>query len=599
MIVSYQTGQTEIETTKLRPDVMPDSKSDSRSDSRPDAIKDQLRRLILSAAGRAHKAGYLPSGDFPPVEIERPKAAAHGDFATNMAMLMARAQKMAPRRIAEILAAHMDDPGAMIKKTDIAGPGFINMTLNPAAWRSFLSGIHGAGDDFGRSHMGRGKKAQVEFVSANPTGPLHIGHGRGAAVGDAVASILSFCGYEVQREYYINDSGRQIRTLGRSVRLRLCEAAGRPVDFPGDAYQGDYIRDLAAGLRAEKGEELLDMPEEQGEEICARYAAGVILSGIRRDLEDFGVRFDRWFSEQSLYDEGRVDAAIAELRDRSLTYEKEGALWFRTTDASLGSGDEKDRVIVRANGMTTYFASDIAYHREKYERGFDRVIDVWGADHHGYIPRIRAAIGAAGRDQADFDVILIQLVNLLRDGAPVAMSSRAGEFVTLREVVDEVGSDAARFFFLTRHYESRLDFDLDLARRKSNDNPVFYVQYVHARIAAMQEKAVERELIPAAEDPAASTPDLSRLDTDDDLGLIRTLSRYPEAVEAAGRMLEPHRVTYYLTELAAAFHAYYNKRRVLTDDPDESRARLYLMLAVKRVIASGLHLLGVSSPERM
>jgi arginyl-tRNA synthetase len=431
----------------------------------------------------------------------------------------------------------------------------------------------------------------VEFVSANPTGPLHVGHGRGAAVGDAVAAVLSASGYDVQREYYINDSGRQIRTLGRSVYLRLLELAGRRVDFPEDGYQGRYIVELAEEIGRSRKEALLAVPEEEAIAECARFAADRILSGIQDDLEQFGVRFDRWYSEQSLYDAERVSSAIESFRTAGRIYEKDGALWFNTTEF----GDEKDRVVVRNNGLTTYFASDIAYHQEKFERGFSRVIDVWGADHHGYIPRMTAAVEACGRKREQFQVILVQLVNLMRGGQPVAMSTRAGEFVTLKDVVDEVGKDAARFLFLTRHYESPLDFDLELAKKKSNDNPVYYVQYVHARICSIGKKAEQRGVYASGWDEDA----VRRLTEPEEIQLIKVLARFPETVQAAAALLEPHRIAYYLMDLASAFHAYYNKHRVLTDDPILTRGRLCLVEAVRKVIRNGLRLMGVSAPEQM
>jgi len=554
-------------------------------------MKEKITGLILRSAAKAHEAGILPSAEFPPVEAESPKIPAHGDFSTNMAMVMAATQKMAPRKIAEAIVSHISDPEGLLSKTDIAVPGFINFFVRPEAWHPVLDAVHAADDRYGAVDIGRGRKVQVEFVSANPTGPLHVGHGRGAAVGDSVANILSFCGYDVEREYYINDSGRQIQTLGRSVLLRYKALAGRVVDFPGDYYQGDYIVDLAGRIHADKGNSLLDGDETAAVDYCARFAARAILEGIRRDLETFGVRFDRWYSEQTLYDSGQVDRTIRDFQERGLIYEKDGALWFKTA----AYGDEKDRVVVRANGLTTYFASDIAYHRDKYDRGMSRVIDVWGADHHGYIPRMTAAIEASGMRREQFDVILVQLVNLLRGGTPVAMSSRAGQFVTLKDVVDEVGADAARFIFLTRHYESKLDFDLELAKKKSNDNPVYYVQYVHARISSILAKGAEMGIEAVFRD----TETAAVLTAPEEIGLIKLMDRYPEVIASGCRLMEPHRITYFLMELAAAFHAYYNRHRVLTDDPDVTGARLRLVMAVQKIIRNGLTLLGVSSPEKM
>ena len=554
-------------------------------------MKEKIRQIVIAAAKSAHASGELSSDNFPEVEIEASKVDAHGDFATNMAMVSARTQKMAPRKIAEALTDHIQDPDGIIGKTEIAGPGFINFFIAPAAWHPVILDVHRAGNRFGASQVGQGERVQVEFVSSNPTGPLHVGHGRGAAVGDSVARILAFCGHDVQKEYYINDSGRQIHTLGRSVLFRYREQLGEDVALPEECYQGEYIRDYADGLRQKGAEEIRDPDEEAAIAFCARYAAERIIGGIRRDLLAFGVEFDRWYSEQSLYDRGMVESVMDDFRSSGLVYEKEGALWFN----SSRFGDEKDRVVVRKNGQTTYFASDIAYHKEKYERGFHRVIDVWGADHHGYIPRMKAAVEASGRNRDRFQVILVQMVNLMRGGEPVAMSTRAGEFVTLKDVIDEVGPDAARFIFLTRHYESPLDFDLELAKKKSNDNPVYYVQYVHARISSIFRKG-EQKGYPG---PATGEVGIAGLTAPEEIQLIKQMARFPEVVENSALLMEPHRITYYLMELAAAFHAYYNKHRVLTDDPEQTAGRLCLVLAVRQVIRNGLTLLGVSAPDRM
>ena len=554
-------------------------------------MKNTLKTLIETAVAKAHAAGVLPSAETPEVEIEEPKIDVHGDFSSNIAMVSARIQKMAPRQIAQAVIDHMEDTDGVIEKMEIAGPGFLNFFIRPEAWHPLLETIHRKDSRFGQSDMGKGEKVQVEFVSSNPTGPLHVGHGRGAAVGDSLANLLACCGYDVQKEYYINDSGRQIETLGRSVYLRYLEGLGRSVEFPDTCYQGDYIRELAKTVAEKHGPALSDGDEAEAIGVCARFAAGEIISGIRQDLAEFGVTFDNWFSEQSLYTSGRVDAAIENLKKKDLAYEEDGALWF----ASSRFGDEKDRVVVRNNGQTTYFASDIAYHQEKFERGFDRVIDVWGADHHGYIPRMKAAVEATGTDRDRFDVVLVQLVNLLRGGQPVAMSTRAGEFVTLEDVVSEVGADAARFIFLTRHYESPLDFDLELAKKKTNDNPVYYVQYVHARISSIERKGRERGVAVDDIGPA----DAAVITEPEEIQLIKAMARYPEVLAHGAKSMEPHRVTFYLMELAQAFHAYYNKHRVLDEDENLTRGRLYLVLAVQKVIRNGLHLLGVSAPESM
>jgi len=554
-------------------------------------MKQKLADIILFAARKAFEKGKLASEKFPAVEIGEPKTATHGDFSTNFAMVTASAQKLPPRKIAEIITGEIEDQAGLIEKTEIAGPGFINFFVKQNSWHPVLQHIYEDDERFGSCDIGKGKKIQVEFVSANPTGPLHVGHGRGAAVGDSVANILSFCGYDVQREYYINDSGRQISTLGRSVYLRYLELFGENVEFPGDCYQGDYIRDMALKMKEDKGGSILDEPEEKAVMFCARVAAAEILAGIKDDLELFGVKFDNWYSEQSLFDSGKVDSVINDFINRHIIYEKDGAHWFRTSEY----GDEKDRVVIRNNGLTTYFASDIAYHVDKFGRGFERVIDVWGADHHGYIPRLFASIEAFGRRKDQFHVILIQLVNLLRSGEPVAMSTRSGEFVTLKDVINEVGTDAARFIFLTRHYESHLDFDLEVAKKKSNENPVYYVQYVHARISSIIRKGEEQGI----KDIKWEDKHIAVLKEAEEIQILKTLSAYPEAVRSAAELLEPHRITYYLMNLAAAFHSYYNKHRVLSDDPGITEGRLCLVLGIKKVIRNGLKLLGVSAPEKM
>lgn len=557
------------------------------------AMKDTIKEMIIRGAAAAFEKGLFVSDQFPEMEIEEPRHDSQGDLSTNFAMVSARSQKMAPQKIAGILQDSMEDPEHLIEKIEIAGPGFINFFLTPEAWHPVLEKVHRERADFGRSNMGRGQKVQVEFVSSNPTGPLHVGHGRGAAVGDAVAGILAFSGFDVQREYYINDSGRQIRTLGLSVWRRLLQARGEDVPFPEDCYQGEYIKDIAAMVQEELAGELAGRSEDEALAICAKYAADHILGGIRKDLEDFGVTFDCWFSEQSLYDSGMVQQVIDDFKARELVYEKEGALWFKTEKY----GDEKDRVVVRNNGLTTYFASDIAYHMEKFDRGFDRVIDVWGADHHGYIKRINASIEASGRNSDQFDVILVQLVSLLRGGEPVAMSTRAGEFVTLKGIVDEVGADAARFLFLSRSYDSSLDFDLELAKQKTSENPVYYVQYVHARIAGILAKALEQGVI--KESVLGMVPQTDLLIQPEEIRLMKILAAFPETVEKAAKTLHPHVIFTYLMGLAAAFHGYYNRHKVLGEDKELALGRLCLVSAVKQVIGNGLGLLGVTAPERM
>ncbi len=554
-------------------------------------MKQKIKALILAAAQKAYENKELPSTNFPEIEVEVPKIESHGDFSTNMAMVMASVQKMPPRKIAAAITNYIDDPEEMLAKTEVAGPGFINFFINPSSWHPVLREIHAEDTRYGASDMGQGQKVQVEFVSANPTGPLHVGHGRGAAIGDSVANILRFCGFDVNKEYYINDSGRQIETLGKSVLLRYKELFGNDIEFPEDCYQGDYIVELAEQIKNIEDRRLLEQDDEKSVLYCARFASRQITAQIRQDLKDFGIEYDEWFSEQSLYDSGKVDTVIDDFKTKKIVYAKDGALWFKTS----AFGDEKDRVVVRQNGQTTYFASDIAYHQNKFERGFERVVDVWGADHHGYVQRVAAAIEASGRNRDQFDVILVQLVNLLRGGEPVAMSTRAGEFVTLSDVVREVGRDAARFIFLTRHYDSPLDFDLELAKQQTNDNPVFYVQYVHARISSILRKGRER----GVEDIAWVDEAIATLKAPEEINIIKAMSRYPEVLRNSALNMEPHRITFYLMDLASAFHAYYNKHRVLTDDPVLSHGRLYLIMAVQKIIRNGLNLLGVSAPKKM
>jgi len=558
-------------------------------------MKEILEPIVRQALESAFSSGDLqPEPELPQVLFEIPKVAAHGDFSTNVAMTIASAQKRAPREIARILVSHISDSGHVLAKAEIAGPGFINFFVDERKWFDVLKAVHVQGGAYGTSHVGAGRRVQVEFVSANPTGPLHVGHGRCAAVGDTLAGILNAVGFKTEKEYYINDSGRQIATLGKSVFLRYQELCGQTITFPEDAYQGEYIKDIAQRLFPEEKGHLLNLAEEEAIGICAKFAANDILAGIKDDLNAFNVTFDRWFSEQSLFDTGAVDAAVTDLKARGILYEKDGALWFKTQQY----GDEKDRVVVRANGLMTYFASDIAYHQDKLERKFHRIIDIWGADHHGYMPRISSAVEALGHDKQTVGFVLVQLVNLLRGGKPVAMSTRAGEFVTLREVIDEVGKDAARFLFLLRHYDSPLDFDLELARKQSNENPVYYVQYVHARISNILRKAQERGYMEICWDEGF--PNLINLP--EEIALIKLMERYPEVVAHSARLLEPHRIPFYLRELAGAFHAYYHdrdKHQVVSEDPTLSAARLYLVSAIRIIIRNGLALMGVSAPEKM
>ena len=558
------------------------------------SVRTRIVNMLAAAASPLLEAADLPALDLSSIELEIPKSSQHGDYATNIALNLTRRIRQNPRSIAERIVGGIEDPDGIVRKIEIAGPGFINFFLNPTAIQDILRGILSQGNGYGRRDFGKDIRIQVEFVSANPTGPLHIGHGRGAATGDAVARILEACGYSVEREYYINDAGNQMNTLGRSLYYRYRELLGDPIEFPEGHYRGDYMKDLAGEFMKEKGDQYRSAALDDVLPVFTTYAANRILEGIRQDLEDFGITFDTWFSEQALHDADEIRSTIAELKERGFIYEDEGAVWFRSTAFS----DEKDRVVVRANGISTYFAADLAYHKNKFQRGYDMVVDIWGADHHGYVDRLSAGAQALGRNPSDLKIILVQLVNLLRGGKPVAMSTRAGEFVTLKEVVDEVGKDAARFIFLTRRSDSQLDFDLDVAKMQSNDNPVYYVQYAHARLSSILEVARERG-IPLGWIETGEMPFLPLLVDRRELELIQLLGEYPELLERSARSLEPHLIPYYLHELVSLFHSYYNQNRVLGDDPDVTQARLYLAVALRIVINNALGILGVHAPEKM
>jgi arginyl-tRNA synthetase len=554
-------------------------------------MKRILAVLLERSIRTAMEVGLLPAVAIPPLELELTKDPGHGDFASNAAMVLASRMRRSPREIAGILAEHIEDPDGLLAKVEIAGPGFLNFFLREACWAGQLERVDREGARFGSSDWGKGRRVQVEFVSANPTGPLHIGHARGAVVGDVMANILASAGYEVFREYYINDAGNQMNNLGKSVLLRYRELLGEKEDFPAACYQGDYIRDLAVQLLQEEGERYSGIDPAEAVPLLTDYAGKRILAGIQEDLRSFGVEFDRYFSERELYRQDGVGKLLRQLEEKGFIYREGEALWFKTT----AFGDEKDRVVIRQNGDPTYFAADIAYHRDKYLRGFDTVIDIWGADHHGYIPRMSAAVQALGYPAEALKVILVQLVSLLREGKPVAMSTRSGEFVTLREVVDEVGKDAARYNFLMRRSDSHLDFDLDLAKRQSNENPVYYVQYAHARICSIMRMAGEK----GHAVPAYGEADLLLLKLAEEIDLIKAINRFPEVVEGAAQTLEPHRLTFYLNDLAGLFHSYYNKTKVVTEDGGLTGARLFLANSLLTVIRNGLRLLGVSAPEKM
>lgn len=551
-----------------------------------------IREMLEEAIEKVACEHGIPFEEKPQVDIERARRDGQGDWATNVAMQWANTLKEKPVIVAREIVSHISE-NPMIEKVEIAGPGFINFFLSESWVSGIIEQILAKNSDYGRVDIGRGRRVQVEFVSANPTGPLHVGHGRGAAVGDICARILAFAGWDVAREYYINDAGLQMELLGRSTQARYFEICGCPekAPFPEDGYKGDYIYDLARDVLSAEGERFLDQPLEESLPFFSGYAGDVILKGIKKDLSDFGVVFDVWFSEKSLYDGVRVPNMLETLRKNGYAFDAEGATWFKATSFS----DDKDRVLIRSNGAPTYFASDIAYHKDKYDRGFDMVIDVWGSDHHGYIPRMKAAVQALGRNEADLQVLLIQFVNLLRGGQQVSMSTRSGEFVTLREVIDEVGVSATRYFFAMRRSDSHLDFDLDLAKSASNDNPVFYVQYAHARIHSIFREAASRG-IPV---PGVSQADLSLLREPEEVALVKRLSAFPEEVEKAASDLAPHRIVYFAYDLAGDFHSFYNSHRVLGVEPGIESARLILSEAARIVLANALSLLGISAPEQM
>lgn len=556
-------------------------------------MKNRLQILLGNAVQTCIEKGLIETEDIPVVEIDVPKDSAFGDYASNIAMVLASRmkKKSPPRKIAETIVQYIEDKERILEKVEIAGPGFMNFFIKEGMWASLIEDIYKLGKQYGNSDYGNGKKVHLEFVSANPTGPLHIGHARGAVVGDVIANILETAGFSVFREYYINDAGNQMNNLGKSVLFRYKELLGEDIEFPEGCYQGDYIKDLAREIVKKDGDIYRTKSHDEVIRNFTDYAARAILDEIKEDLKAFGVVFDNYFSERTLYEDNRVAQLLAELEEKKIIYRDDGTVWFKTTDY----GDEKDRVVVRKNGEPTYFAADIAYHHDKYSRGFDTIIDVWGADHHGYIPRMSACIESIGHPKDSLKIVLIQLVSLLRDGAPVAMSTRAGEFVTLKEVVDEVGKDAARYNFLMRRSDTHLDFDLELAKKQSNENPVYYVQYAHARICSILRNAGERGL----EIPGYDEVDLRNLILPEEINLIKAITRFPEVVEGAALSLEPHRLTFYLNELAGLFHSYYNKHKVLSDDEGLSRARVFLIQSILTVLRNALKLLGVSAPERM
>ncbi len=554
-------------------------------------MKKPLEDVLRDACERAIKGGELVTTTLPPLFLSVPKEAEHGDLATNVAMVLARAERKSPRAVAETIVRHIQDPNGILADVSIAGPGFINFRFAPSYWWACLSACARAGDEYGRSTVGSGVRVQIEFVSANPTGPLHVGHARGAVTGDAVARLLAATGHTVEREYYVNDAGNQMEMLGASTYARYVELCGRTIEFPDDGYHGDYVRDVAATIRARDGDRWLDVDPAEAKARLRDEAGAMLLDAIRDDLAMLAIDFDAYVSEKKLRADGVVDAAIADLGARGVVYDADGARWFRSTDF----GDDKDRPLIKSGGEFTYFGADVAYHRDKLARGFDRIIDVWGADHHGHILRMKAALTALGLDADRLEVLLVQVVALTRAGVPVRMGKRSGSFVTLREVVEEVGADATRFFLLMRKSDAQLDFDLDLAKQRTAENPVFYVQYAHARVASIFRQAAAQGLDRAAADAA----DPSRLVDAEELALVRLLAQFPETVEEAALAHEPHRVVFYLMQLAGDFHRYYNRTRILGEDRGLAAARLFLAANVQKVIRIGLGMLGMTAPDSM
>ncbi|GAB3789277.1 arginine--tRNA ligase [Virgibacillus kimchii] len=547
--------------------------------------EDTLKQEIAAAVIKAELA---KAEELPDIVLEKPKDKAHGDFAANIAMQLARIAKKAPRKIAEDIVEELDKTKASIEKVEIAGPGFINFFMKDDFLGEIIPMILEAGKNYGQTDIGKGERIQVEFVSVNPTGDLHFGHGRGAAFGDVLCNLLAAAGYEVEREYYINDAGNQIDQLALSVEARYLQALGDEAEMPEDGYHGKDIIEIGKTLATEYGAEWKEKDRDERLAFFREYGLKYELGKIRNDLSEFRVEFDHWFSEQSLYEGGQIDKALEKLND--YIYEKDGATWFRTTDF----GDDKDRVLIKKDGSYTYLTPDIAYHKNKLDRGFDKLINVWGADHHGYIPRMQAAIQAMGYEKDTLDVRVIQMVSLFENGEKLKMSKRTGNAVALRELMEEVGVDAARYYFITRSNDTQLDFDMDLARSESNDNPVYYVQYAHARICTMLKQAEAKGF------DLNAAFDAKQLTTEKETDLMKKMGEFPQMVADAAQMSTPHKVTQYVFDLASMLHSFYNAEKVLDPDNEErTNARIALMKAVKITIANALQLITVTAPEKM
>jgi arginyl-tRNA synthetase len=526
----------------------------------------------------------------PAVEVEVPPRESMGDLSTPVAMSLSGILKKPPREIAKDLITSIKDEAAF-EKVDIAGPGFINFTFSKTFLCSEIKKIIYDKENFLKEDIGKGKTVQIEFVSANPTGPLHLGHGRGAATGQALSNLLKAAGYKVEREYYINDAGKQVRLLGQSVFARYKELLGIEYPIPEEGYRGDYVKEIAQEIINNMSDKFISADFDEASEVFIDYSYELMLSHIKADLKDFGIGFDTWQSEREIFGKGDVEKAINDLRAKGFIFEKDGATWFRST----AFGDDKDRVIIKQDGEYTYFTSDIAYHRKKVEKHYDELVDIWGADHHGYIPRVKAVIEALGYPKEKLKILLVQMVTLMRSGKPVQMSKRAGEFITLREVMDEVGVDTTKFIFLTRRPDSHLEFDIEVAKSQSSDNPVFYVQYANARINSLFAHAHEKGF----STETLLDSNLELLSAPEEMRIMRKLLMYPMVFEGAATAHEPHRITFYLQELSGLFHPYYNKYRVVENDWELSRARLALCQTVRIVLKDGLTVLGISTPEKM
>ncbi|MFX3625188.1 MAG: arginine--tRNA ligase [Ectobacillus sp.] len=546
-------------------------------------VKEEIKAAVL-------KAGLAAEEQIPNVVLEVPKDKTHGDYSTNMAMQLARVAKKAPRMIAEEIVNHFDKAKASIEKIEIAGPGFINFYMDNSYLTDLIPAIMEAGEAYGETNTGNRQKVQVEFVSANPTGDLHLGHARGAAVGDTLCNVLAKAGYDVSREYYINDAGNQIHNLALSVEARYMQALGMDKEMPADGYYGEDVINIGKRLAEEFGDRYVNADEKERYDFFREYGLKYELEKLKKDLENFRVRFDVWYSETSLYENGKIDEALADLRKSGEIYEQDGATWFRSTTY----GDDKDRVLIKQDGSYTYLTPDIAYHRDKIERGFEKLINIWGADHHGYIPRMKAAIQALGHDKDTLEVEIIQMVQLYQNGEKVKMSKRTGKAVTLRELMEEVGVDAMRYFFAMRSADSHLDFDMDLAVSKSNENPVYYAQYAHARVCSILRQGEELGLA------QASAADYKLISSEKEFDLLKKLGEFPAAVAEAAQKRLPHRMTNYVFELSSALHSFYNAEKVLDkDNLEKSKARYDLMKAVQITLKNALALIGVSAPERM